>query len=291
MSDVIAQQALAQAAALPPLLLEALRVAQTVRMGQHGQRRVGGSESFWQYRLYEGGDPAAMVDWTQSARGDLLFIRQRELEAVQTTYLWADRSGSMHYRSTPELPMKTERAHVLMLALAQLLLRGGERTSWLLPRPVTGQSLAGFHNLAAHVLPIPKLEENLPPDVPLARYAHMVLCSDFLAAPEVWERRLRGYAAENIRGILLHLADPEEEFPSFQGRVRVEGCENESPVLLPQAQAVRADYRKRVEDHQALLKEMARSAGWTYLHHITNQPAPAALLQLHNFLTAPRRGF
>lgn len=273
---------------MPPLLVETLRVAQTVRMGVHGRRRVGGGYTFWQYRLYEGTDPATMIDWKQSARGDNLYVRQREWEAVQTVYLWADRSGSMHYQSRKDLPLKTERAHVLMMALAHLLLRGGETAAWLAQPAISARSLPGFNAMAARLLPVTQSKDNLPPIMPLARHAHIVLCSDFLGDIHLWQERLRAYTVLNMRGVLVHLTDPEEESPTFHGRVQISGLENEKSVLLPQAQSVRPLYQERFEAHKARLQDLAKSVGWTYIHHVTNTPPTATLMQLINNLTAPQ---
>ena len=103
---------------LPPLLLAAERVAAAVHQGTHGRRRGGTGESFWQFRNYTAGDAAQRIDWRQSARSDRLFIREREWEAAQSAYLWADNSGSMRYCSRKHGDTKAERAQLLMLALA-----------------------------------------------------------------------------------------------------------------------------------------------------------------------------
>ena len=52
----LADRAAAQARALPPLLVEAERIAATVILGEHGHKRAGPGESFWQYRPYSFGD-------------------------------------------------------------------------------------------------------------------------------------------------------------------------------------------------------------------------------------------
>ena len=75
---------------LPPLLIEADRVAQAVIQGVHGRRRAGVGETFWQFRAYDQGDAASRIDWRQSARTDKLFVREREWEAAQSAYIWAE---------------------------------------------------------------------------------------------------------------------------------------------------------------------------------------------------------
>ena len=119
------------AARLPPLLIAALRVASTVEQGVHGRRRVGTGDAFWQFRQYQPGEPATRIDWRQSAKSDRLFLRETEWAAAQSVWLWRDASASMNWHSTPELPLKGARADVLLLALAALLLRAGERVALL----------------------------------------------------------------------------------------------------------------------------------------------------------------
>src|SRR5882672_11711751 len=92
------------AAALPPLLVAAERVATTVAQGVHGRRRVGQGEAFWQFRRYEMGDAMARIDWRQTAKRERVFVRETEWEASQTVYVWRDASASMRWRSSDALP-------------------------------------------------------------------------------------------------------------------------------------------------------------------------------------------
>ena len=163
---------------LPPLVVQAERVAATVMQGVHGRRRAGTGDSFWQFRPYLAGDAATRVDWRQSARADRLFVRETEWEAAQTVVLWRDGGGRMEWRSHLADTTKRERASLLLLALAALLLRGGERVR-LLPGPPRS-----FHGRGA----LPALAAALatqsgdPGDAgSLPRHARLVLFSDFLA--------------------------------------------------------------------------------------------------------------
>ena len=66
----------ALAAAFPPLLVAADRVASTVAQGVHGRRRVGQGETFWQYRRFEYGDSPQQIDW-RVRRGRINFLSAR----------------------------------------------------------------------------------------------------------------------------------------------------------------------------------------------------------------------
>ncbi len=79
---------------------------------------------------------SARIDWRQSAKSgrrcpDGWFIRETEWEAAQTVCLWRDASASMRWRSRWRAVEKRERADLLLLALASLLLRGGERVTMI----------------------------------------------------------------------------------------------------------------------------------------------------------------
>src|SRR6476469_4115082 len=110
--------------AMPRLILEARRVAATIIHGLHGRRRAGPGENFWQYRRFMSGEPAARVDWRRSARDDHLYVREHEWEAAHTVWLWPDRSPSMAFASRNTRDSKLERALIVALALAELLVEG-----------------------------------------------------------------------------------------------------------------------------------------------------------------------
>src|SRR5271156_4806320 len=117
----------ALAASMPRLILEARRIAATIIHGLHGRRRAGSGENFWQYRRFISGEPAARIDWRRSARDDNLYVREQEWEAAHTVWIWPDRSPSMIFRSPLANDTKLDRALVMALALAEVLVEGGER--------------------------------------------------------------------------------------------------------------------------------------------------------------------
>jgi uncharacterized protein (DUF58 family) len=132
--EVGARRAEAIGSRLPPLLVAAERVAATIAQGVHGRRRVGQGDSFWQFRPYVEGDPIEQIDWWQSANSgrdapEGWMVRETEWEAAQTVHLWRDGSPSMRWRSRAAAVEKRDRASLLLLALASLLLRGGERVA------------------------------------------------------------------------------------------------------------------------------------------------------------------
>ena len=117
-SPQLRRRAEAAASKLPPLLARAEHLANTVFLGDHGRRRAGAGDDFWQYRPLQEGDSFRMIDWRRSAKSDAQYVRQREWQIAQSVSLWIDGSASMSYASDTSLAPKSDRAQVLALALS-----------------------------------------------------------------------------------------------------------------------------------------------------------------------------
>ena len=279
----IRHEAEVAAARLPPLMVAAERVAATVQQGVHGRRRVGMGESFWQFRRYEAGDSIRKIDWRQSAKRDRLFVRETEWAAAQSVWLWPDPSPSMHWHSKRGLPEKRDRADLVALALASLLVRAGERVAVLGTgeRPISGK--VAMDRLAQRILSRAKPKGapgDLPAFEPLPRYATLILIGDLLAPLEEMDKLVKRYAAAGIRGYLFQILDPAEQSLPYAGRTRFEGLEEEGHLLVNRVETVREEYRATMAAHQAGLHDIARAAGWNYTLHLTDQAPEAALLRL-----------
>jgi len=279
----------ALAAGLPPLLVAAERVAATVVQGVHGRRRVGLGETFWQFRSYEPGDPPQLIDWRQTAKSDRVYVRDLEWEAAQSLWLWSDGSGSMNWQSIEAAEQKKRRADVLLLALASLLVRGGERVALLGSgrRPHSGRDALRRLALALEREQGTEQEgegqegEGLPPRDTLPRHSRLILFSDFLVPVEAIEARLRVFAERGVGGHLVQILDPAELSFPFTGRLNFIGLESEKSWLLSRSEAVRGEYLKRMERQRAALADLARRLGWRYQLHHTDRSAEGALLSLY----------
>ena len=280
----------ALAAALPPLLVAAERVAATVSQGVHGRRRVGQGETFWQYRRYGANDAASRIDWRQSAKTQRVFVRETEWEAAQSVWLWRDASASMSYRSSDALPTKSERANLVILALASLLVRGGEHVAFSGSGTPPGSGRAALMRIAAMIENGHADAGGLPALEPLPRDARMVLAGDFLAPLEDIGAVIGAYAARGVRGHLLQILDPAEESLPFGGRVEFEGPENEGRVMIGNVEGVRDDYQTAMAAHHRGLVALARQSGWTLATHRTDRPPETSLLSLFLALAEPGAG-
>ncbi len=274
-----ARRAEALGARLPPLLVAAQRVAATVAQGVHGRRRVGQGDSFWQYRPFLPGDAQTRIDWRASGKSDRAFVRETEWEAAQSVFLWRDASASMAWRSGMAVPEKRERAELLLLALAALLLRGGERVR-LLGGPARQRGgRAALDGLADALAEMPA-DRGTPEAAPLPRYSSVVLIGDFLAPLDEIRAVVAGLAALPVAGHLLQVLDPAEALLPYTGRVRFRGMEQEVDAVVPRVEGIRAGYAEALAVQQRDLAALCSTAGWSFAVHRTDHPPEAALLGL-----------
>lgn len=277
-------------ARLPPLLVAADRVAATVAQGVHGRLRVGQGDSFWQFRRFVSGDPLSRIDWRQSAKSgreapEGWFIRETEWEAAQTVCLWRDASASMRWRSRLVSIEKRDRANLLLLSLASLLLRGGERVIMMQQdaRPVTNRS--GLERLAAD-LDSAHGTGGLPRDAQLPRHGTAVLFSDFLMPLDDIKGLIGRFASVPVTGYLLQILDPAETDLPYRGRVRFHGLEKEADAMIPRVESVRSAYAERLKAHHDGIATICSAAGFGFGVHRTDRPPETALLTLYQALTA-----
>jgi uncharacterized protein (DUF58 family) len=281
------------ASVLPPLLIAAERVAVTVAQGVHGRRRVGQGETFWQFRQYQPGDAASRIDWRESAKSQRLYVRETEWEAAQSVWLWRDASASMDYSSAEyltgaEWPTKRDRAELLLVALASLLVRGGERLTLL------GSGIAPMNGRIALSRIVEMISRDpraasLPDFEPLPRAGQLVLIGDFLSPLETINAAVTHFAAAGLRGHLLQVADPAEEDLPFDGRIRFAGIEERDEVVISRVESIRGDYAHRYRRHRDGLAAIAGAVGWSFGFHRTDRPPHLALLALFTALSADRR--
>ena len=286
------------AARLPPLLVAARRIAASVTLGSHGRRRAGPGETFWQFRPYSRDDTPQSIDWRQTGKFDVTFVREREWVAAQTVALWCDLSPSMNYHSSRNLPTKAERAAILALALAELLVDGGERIIHLSADGRPSRAASGRVAVAhmadslsttiAHTgtagTPAP-----LQFTTPLPRHSTIVLISDFLSPLEEIAAHIGALGKHGGAGHLLQVMDPAEESLPFRGRVRFVGLEQEGAAVVERTEDARSTYIARLARHRDGVRQIAEQAGWTFAVHHTDRSPQTALVALHQAMTSYRR--
>lgn len=289
MTETAALRARAEALgeALPPLLAEAELLAATIVLGEHGRRRAGMGDEFWQYRPAAPGDSVRLIDWRRSARSDAHFVREREWQASQTVTLWVDPSKSMTFTGHKARPPKADRARLLALALAVLLLRGGERVGLAGDQAPARPGRAQLLRIAQALSETPE-DYGTPDTTGIASHGRAVFFSDFLGRIEGLETAMARAADRGVRGALVQVLDPaEEEFP-FDGRTIFESMGGTVRHETLRAGDLRARYLDRLAERKAHLARLAGAMGWHVLSHHTGGAAQPALLWLYRALERGR---
>jgi uncharacterized protein (DUF58 family) len=277
------------AATLPRLVLEARRIAANVIHGLHGRRRAGSGESFWQYRHFVSGEPAARVDWRRSARDDHLYVREQEWEAAHTVWLWPDRSPSMAFASKLARDSKLERALIVTFALAELLVDGGERVGVPGLMAPTG-SRNVIDKMAQVFLHDTATRASLPPAFVPSALSEIVVLSDFWSPVSEIHAVLSGLSSSGAHGTLVQVVDPAEETFPYAGRVEFIESEGAGTITAGRAELWASDYVARVARHRDAIRAETRRLNWLFSTHTTNRSAAELLLFLHNGLAASKTG-
>jgi uncharacterized protein (DUF58 family) len=269
---------------VPDLLVEARRVVNNVIAGWHGRRKRGIGENFWQFRPYVEGEAVARIDWRRSARDDHLYVRDREWEAAHTVWLWADSSPSMLYKSALAEVSKQSRALVLVLALAELLSRSGERIAWPgLTDPFAARN--GAERLASRLVHVADLSTR-PDFAEVRRFSDVVIAGDFLDPVEDTMAWLDVLAERGARAHLIEVADPAEETFPYAGRTEFHDPETGEKLTAGRAETLADAYRREYVARREALAAWCKRLGWSYTVNHTDRLASEALVSVHLAMTA-----
>jgi len=192
------------------------------------------------------------------------------------------RSTPLIGASLPSRSIYSWRADLLLLALASLLVRGGERVGyWAAGDPAAASRLS--LSRIARTLLSDRSSGGEPPPAPVRRGAQLVWFGDFLDPGT--EAAMTRLSHAGLQGHLVRLVDPaEEEFP-FSGRTRFEmsngrGQSQESDIF-GRVERVQSAYRTRFAAHGEAIAAAASRLGWTATVHRTDRAPQAALIALY----------
>ncbi len=274
---------------LPPLLAEAEHLAATVLLGDHGRRRAGLGDEFWQYRPATSTDEARTIDWRRSARSDAHFVREKEWQAAQSVQIWVDDSASLRFTGDKNRPTKGERARLLALAAAVLLIRGGERVGLYdeALRPARGElQLLRLAEVLSR--PDGSADYGAPEARGMLPHSRALFVSDFLGDIAAVETQLTKAADRGVRGALLMVLDPQEEDFPFDGRTIFESMSGTLRHETLKAGELRARYLDRLAERKDRLERLSRVTGWQLSTHHTDAAPLPALLWLYSALERRR---
>ena len=280
---ILRRDAEAAVASLPPLVAMAAPGTRAPGPGLHGRRRPGQGGNFWQYRPAAPGDPFGSIDWRRSARTRWPLVRQNEWEAPQDVWIWVDASQSMRFRSPDGPTPKLDRAALLALAVAILLVRGGERVA--LADGGRQAAVAGPRQLDRLADRLVRQqadgEYGLPPsEFGRGQGGRALLFGDFLGDWQELLAGLRRLPGQVSGGCLVQILDPHEETFPYRGRVRFESAGGSIRHRVDAAETLADSYRAALADRRRELRAFARRAGWHFRSHRTDELVSALLVWL-----------
>jgi uncharacterized protein (DUF58 family) len=279
----VLSRAQARAALIPDCMVEAQRLANTVIAGWHGRRKRGIGENFWQFRPYVDGESLSRIDWRRSARDDHTYVRDREWEAAHTVWVWADLSPSMMYKSTFGTVSKESRALVIMLALAEILARSGERIGCPgIMEPIAARNAA---ERLATALMHSGTTGGLPDTGMIRGNSDIVLIGDFLDPVDDVMERLGPLARRGLRGHVVEIADPAEEIFPYSGRTEFTDPETGLKLTAGRAETLKEEYARAYIARRDGLADNLRHLGWSFVPHRTDRLASEALVSVHMYLS------
>ena len=279
----VLSRAQARAALIPDCMVEAQRLANTVIAGWHGRRKRGIGENFWQFRPYVDGESLSRIDWRRSARDDHTYVRDREWEAAHTVWVWADLSPSMMYKSTFGTVSKESRALVIMLALAEILARSGERIGCPgIMEPIAARNAA---ERLATALMHSAATGGLPDTGMIRGNSDLVLIGDFLDPVDDVMARLGPLARRGLTGHVIEIADPAEEIFPYAGRTEFTDPESGQKITAGRAETLKDDYARAYTARRDTLADSLRHLGWSFVPHRTDHLASEALVAVHMYLS------
>ncbi|MEM6481401.1 MAG: DUF58 domain-containing protein [Pseudomonadota bacterium] len=271
-----------EASRLPALLARAEHLAGTVLLGEHGRRRPGMGDDFWQYRPVQPGDELRMIDWRRSARADTQYLRQREWQIAQSVTIWVDGAASMRFASSDNVPQKADRARLLALAVAILLNRAGERTGLAGTDVPPRRGEAQIERLALALSRESDDDYGAPEIRGMLSHGRALFLSDFLGEIDAVRDALTKAADRGVRGVVYQVLDPAEENFPYRGRTIFESVGGTLAHETLKASELRERYLDRLAQRKDELTHLCATTGWLFATHHTSQTAQSALLWLYN---------
>lgn len=276
------------------LELRARVVVEGFCLGLHRSPFHGFSVEFSEYRQYSPGDDVRYIDWKLFGRSDRYYLKKFEDETNLRCYFLVDLSRSMGFASeTMGGKTKGDYGITVAASLAYFLSKQGDATG-LLSFDAAIRDYLPARNRPGHLhqmmLTLDKPTSGKETDLgtPLRRIAElvrkrgmMVLISDLLSPIESFENELTQLRAFGHEVVVFQVLDPAElDFP-YDASAQFEDIETASMIYIDPEKA-RTDYLRRIEKHQARVREVCVARGITHQVLRTDQPLEIALF---HFLT------
>lgn len=282
LSTTLLRRAAEEAASdLPALMARAEKAVANMLHGEHAQRKPGIGERFWQYREYAPGDRPQDIDWRQSAKGDRVYIKQKEWQTTQTAVFWCAGGAGMDFTSGRRFASKAVEARTLTLALAILMTRAGEQVG-LYGGGRSGRTELSLQRIGEALVSENGFKDDLP-DPAAARlplHCTLVQIGDFLSPLEDIEATFKKLSARSSSGLVIQVLDPAEIELPYSGRVLFETPGGSMREPVNHVESIREQYKARIEFHINGLRSLCRQQQWHYVLHRTDRDVAETLAEV-----------
>jgi hypothetical protein len=249
----------------PKIIALSNEIANMILSGLHAKKKSGVGDDFWQYRELGQGETASRIDWRKTAKGDGIFIKEKEAQSPKRFQFWVDNSPKMLYSSQSDLPSKIETASALVIGLFRALYEIEERPE------ILGQNK---NNVSPQQLLASLLRLGTTTPAP-NKAGDVFIFSDGLNEIKYWQDILSKIKAKNGRIFLILINDPTEIEFDFKGRIIFK--DEEEKIQIEDCGAIKNEYLSRIRNHFSQLSEIVTSLdGQIYFHKTDEVIVPFA---------------
>jgi uncharacterized protein (DUF58 family) len=255
-----------------------LLVRKRVSTAYTGARRsvkVGRGISPVGYREYRKGDDFKFVDWKVYGRTEKLYVREHEEERSLAVHLLLDASSSMGFGE------KFAFASMVSAGFAYMAIKENEKFSiskfgeMLEP----GETKGGRRNL---FWAMEDLDRTAPSggtdfkrtaeqfDLTIRSTSLVVVISDFLDDVESIIAGIYKLSVHDL--ILIQILDPDEADLDFEGDLRFIDMESKESVMTRVTPKVRDEYKSKMNEHDARIRETCNAVGADLFTYTTDTP-------------------
>jgi uncharacterized protein (DUF58 family) len=279
-------------ASLSSLELVARSAVEGFFQGLHRSPKFGFSQEFAEYKAYSEGDDPRFIDWNVFARTDRTYIK-RYLGDTNTRFMIAmDVSASMGYGSGAITKLRY--AKFLAAALAYMTLQQHDPTGLIAfdskirsYRPPSSRT--GTLNVLLHELD--KLQPGSATNLDESfrqlrehcqRRGLVAVISDLYCDPEALTKAVQPLAWGGHDIMIFQILDRAELAPHWDESVLLKDLESGDEVEVS-PDYLRGGYRKRFDEHLALIKNVAAKHRADHILLATDEPLDKALRQYMTF--------
>jgi uncharacterized protein (DUF58 family) len=272
------------------LNLRARLIVEGMIAGLHRSPYHGFSAEFSEYRPYQPGESARVIDWRKYAKTDRSYVRLYEDETNLFAHLLIDKSASMGFASGKRIT-KFEYARTLAASIA-----------WILVRQRDAVSLAAFDEQVSTYLPARSTNiqlkniiaalEGIKPGARtrcgdsinrlaygIKRRGLTVVLSDLYDDPQEIVKGLRHLRFKRQDVLLLWVRDPQEREFAEGNSYQLQDMETGQTLLLDGRTASRY-LRTGVTEHHGIIERACRELAVEFSVVETDEPFVHALLRV-----------